>query len=152
MKPHVRAVTLALIFGIPLMLIGCSDSTVPQQDVVTSADYKILKNADKFYGAHIGFGGITPPTVHAFRNLLDHPKANDGFKKLIENATMPGRLYGLAGVYFTDPSSLADLSQEFLGSSELVQALFGCILSDMEVKELAQRIVDGSLPCELSGE
>jgi hypothetical protein len=123
-----------------------------QQDNIKPTDYELLKNADKFYGAHIGFGGTTPPVVHAYRDLLDHPEADASFKKLIESATMPGRLYGLAGVYFTDPSSLPDLSRRFLGSSESVPAFFGCILSDVQVKELAQRIVDGSLPRELLDE
>jgi hypothetical protein len=140
------------MLGISVVLAGCSDTTVPQQDGSKSTDYELLKNADKFYGAHIGFGGITPPTVYAFRDLLDHPKADDSFKKLIESAMMPGKLYGLAGVYFTDPSSLPGLSQQFLESSETVPTLFGCILCDVEVKELAQRIVDGSLPNELLDE
>ena len=72
--------------------------------------------------------------------------------ELIEEGTMPGRLYSLAGVYFTDPSSIPDLSRRFLESSESVPAFFGCVLSDTRVKDLAQRIVDGSLPCELLDE
>jgi hypothetical protein len=152
MNIRLRTIILVLILGISIILAGCSDTTAPQQDNVKSTDYQLLKNSDKFYGAHIGFGGTTPSTVHAYRDLLDHPKADASFKKLIESATMPGRLYGLAGVYFTDPSSLPDLSQRFLESSESVPAFFGCILSDVEVKELAQRIVDGSLPRELLDE
>jgi hypothetical protein len=131
--------------------MGCSDSTTPQQKQQPK-EYEILLSADKFYGAHVGFGGITPPTVFAYRDLLDRPNADDSFKDLIETATLPGRLYGLAGVYFTDPSSLPDLSRRFLESSESVPAFFGCILSDTQVKELAQRIVDGSLPRELREE
>ena len=149
MNIRLRTTILVLISGI---LAGCSDSTGIEQDKVKSTEYQLLKSADKFYGAHIGFGGTTPPAVHAYRDLLDHPKADASFKKLIESATMPGRLYGLAGVYFTDPSSLPDLSKRFLGSSEAVPAFFGCILSDLQVKELAQRIVDGSLPRELLDE
>jgi hypothetical protein len=131
--------------------MGCSDSTTPQQKQQPK-EYEILLSADKFYGAHVGFGGITPPTVFAYRDLLDRPNADDSFKDLIKTATLPGRLYGLAGVYFTDPSSLPDLSRRFLESSESVPAFFGCILSDTQVKELAQRIVDGSLPRELREE
>ena len=152
MNIRLRTIVIVLIMGISVILVGCSDSTVPQQDNIKPTDYQLLKNADKFYGAHIGFGGTTPPTVYAYRDLLDHPEADASFKKLIEGATMPGKLYGLAGVYFTDPSSLPDLSRRFLGSSESVPAFFGCILSDVQVKELAQRIVDGSLPRELLDE
>jgi hypothetical protein len=145
-------ISFALILGISLIFGGCSDSTTPQQENQQPEEYEILLSTDKFYGAHIGFGGITPPTVYAYRDLLDQPNADDSFKELIEEGTMPGRLYGLAGVYFTDPSSLPELSRRFLESSESVPAFFGCILSDAQVKDLAQRIVDGSLPRELRDE
>jgi len=152
MSIRLSGISFALILGISLLTAGCSDSTTPQQENQQPKEYEILLSADKFYGAHIGFGGTTPPTVYAYRDLLDHPNADDAFKDLIEEGTMPGRLYGLAGVYFTDPSSLPDLSRRFLESSESVPAFFGCILSDTRVKELAQRIVDGSLPRELLDE
>ena len=149
MSIQLRGISLGFILSISLIVVGCSDSTTPQQENQRPEEYETLLSADKFYGAHIGFGGITPPTVYAYRDLLDHPNADDMFKELIEEGTMPGRLYGLAGVYFTDPSSLPDLSRRFLESSESVPAFFGCILSDTQVKDLAQRIVDGSLPREL---
>ena len=152
MSIRLSGISLAFILSISLIVVGCSDSTTPQQENQRPEEYEILLSADKFYGAHIGFGGTTPPTVYAYRDLLDHPNADDAFKELIEEGTMPGRLYGLAGVYFTDPSSLPDLSGRFLESSESVPAFFGCILSDTQVKDLAQRIVDGSLPRELRDE
>jgi hypothetical protein len=152
MSTRLSGIGFALILGISLLIVGCSDSTTPQQENQQPKEYEILLSADKFYGAHIGFGGTTPPTVYAYRDLLDHPDADDVFKELIEEGTMPGRLYGLAGVYYTDPSSLLDLSRRFLESSESVPAFFGCILSDTPVKDLAQRIVDGSLPRELLDE
>jgi hypothetical protein len=154
MKMNIRLSRIILfgILGFLLAVSGCSDSTTSQPDEQEPKAYETLLNADKLYGAHIGFGGITPPTVYAYRDLLDHPEADANFKKLVEKATMPGRLYGLAGVYFTDPSSVPDLAQRFLDSGESVPAFFGCILSDMQVKELARRIVDGSLPRELKGE
>ncbi len=152
MNTRLSGIGFSLILGISITIVGCSDTTTPQQENQQPKEYEILLSADKFYGAHIGFGGITPPTVYAYRDLLDHPNADDTFKELIEEGTMPGRLYGLAGVYFTDPSSLPDLSRRFLESSESVPAFFGCILSDTQVKDLAQRIVDGSLPRELRDE
>ena len=152
MRIRLSRISFAFILGVSLIVVGCSDSTTPQQENQQSEEYEILSSTDKFYGAHIGFGGQTPPTVYAYRELLDQPNADDTFKELIEKGTMPGRLYGLAGVYFTDPSSLPDLSRAFLESSESVPAFFGCFLSDTQVRDLAQRIIDGSLPRELRDE
>jgi hypothetical protein len=129
MNKRLSGTSIALMLGIALMVVGCSDSTTPPQDNQQPEEYEILLSAEAFCGAHIGIAGKTPLTVHVYRELLDHADADDNFKELIEAGTLPGKLYGLAGVYFTDPSSLPDLSRQFLESAESVPTFFGCILS-----------------------
>jgi hypothetical protein len=149
MKGH--GILMAAILPCLLLPCGCSDDgTSPSGDKLP-AEYRLLRSADMFEGAAVGFGGTTPEVVLAFRKILAHPQGDLYFKRLLDEATLPGRLYGLAGVYFTDQEALAELAPPYLDSNAQVQTFFGCIMGPLSVAELAGRIVDGTLCAELRG-
>ena len=149
---NVHTIILYLLLGSMVLLqAGCSDdSTLPPADAV-QAEYQALLTADTFMGASVGFGGITPETVLAFRTLLEHSQGNKYFELLLSRASLPGQLYGLAGIYLTDPQALPEAAQPYLNSSAEVPVIFGCIGGSMAVKDLADQIIDGTLPTELQG-
>ena len=132
--------------------VGCSrEFSGPCLPQDLSDEYGLLLNVDTFFGAHVGFGGITPPAVLAFRVLLDDPRGDYLFKSLVCKATIPGRLYGLAGIYFTDPAAFEREIELYLESCGMVKTMFGCIVADQEIRVIAERILRGELPAELAG-
>ena len=149
---NVRTIIFYLLLGSMMLLhAGCSDdSTSPPGDGV-QAEYQVLLATDTFKGAFEGFGGLTPETVLAFRTLLEHSQGNRYFELLLARATLPGQLYGLAGIYITDPQALPEAAQPYLNSGAEVPVIFGCIGGSMAVRDLADRIIDGTLPAELQG-
>lgn len=64
-----------------------------------------LLSARTFQDVEIGSRGGISNGVKAFRVLLKDPAGDRAFKELLENGSKPGQLYGLCGVYFTDPAS-----------------------------------------------
>jgi hypothetical protein len=148
----VRTIIYYLFLGSMMMMhAGCSDDIASPPDDGIQAEYQVLKAAETFKGASVGFGGLTPESVHAFRTLLEHPHGNRYFELLLARATLPGQLYGLAGIYITDLQSLPAAAQPYVNSGAEVPVIFGCIGGNMPVRDLADRIIDGTLPAELQG-
>src|SRR5215208_2383169 len=69
--------------------------------------YSLLRSTEMFSSPYVGFGGVPSCEVLAFQSILNSPVADGVFKRLIEQATLAGQLYGLSGLYFTDSRSFA---------------------------------------------
>lgn len=63
----------------------------------------VLRHAEVFEDARVGYSGSLSKNVAAFRVILAEPDARKLFHGLVDDATTAGRLYGAAGIYFTDP-------------------------------------------------
>ena len=112
-------------------LSGCSGGSSPlPQGPDISEEYDMLLEAEYFQGAHVGISGETPEVVYAFRAVLDHPDGDDCFKELIRDARIPGQIYGLAGVDFTDPAMVNELAQAYRNDSRRLETVLGCILGE----------------------
>jgi hypothetical protein len=147
-----RLLVLALFVMMIAAVAGCGDNaTEPGSGSELPGQYGMLLTASMFKGAHVGYGGFTPPEVIAFRGLLESPDADGLFKRLLEDATTPGALYALCGIYFTDPGALPDLTEPYLESSGRVMTFFGCIQDMQAVSAVAEDILAGSIPLELKG-
>lgn len=133
------------------LLSACSNSEAPSASRPVTDDFETVQAADKFSGAYVGIAATTPPTVLAWRTLLAQPDADRSFKLLVADATLPGQLYGLAGVYFTDPPALESLAAPYLVRPDSIWTAFGCIESRDLARSIAGRILDGTLPAELQG-
>ena len=153
MRKYCSNVAFFAVIVLGVGLSGCSrgSSTLSPAPEV-SEEYAMLFGEELFQGAHVGFRGETPQVVYAFRAILDHPDGDIYFKSLIDQATMPGQLYGLAGIYYTDPDMLDLLIEPYLKSSQTVKTFFGCILSEEDVSTIAAWIQDGSVPEDLRGQ
>jgi hypothetical protein len=64
--------------------------------------------------------------VKAYRELLKRPQSDIAFKSLLKEATLPGQLYALCGVYYTDHSFFLTVIEEYKNRSDYVRTLFFC--------------------------
>lgn len=113
--------------------------------------YETLRAARTFAGAHVGIAGTTPDTVLALRLLLEAPAADSLLKRLLDEATLPGQLYALAGLYLVDPDHTRAAAARYLASDAEVETMFGCIGGEQKVSDLAAQILDGDLLRALAG-
>src|SRR6266566_2054361 len=68
----------------------------------------ILQNAERFSSAGVGYAGITPNEVMAWRVLFFRADADSTFQNLLETATPAGQLFAGVGIpeaSFTGPSN-----------------------------------------------
>jgi hypothetical protein len=89
---------------------------------------------------------MTPAHLTAWRDLLSHKKADTYFKSLLYNAGLPGQLYALAGIYYTDPPCLMTLATPYLKRQDAVKTIVACDVADTPVSEIVEGIVDGAWP------
>ncbi len=114
-------------------------------------EFRLLLSVEVFTGDRIGPLGRTPLHVTAWRELLNHHKATNCFKSLIARATLPGQLYGLAGLYFTDPVCLKVLAAPYFKRQDAVYTIVTCVAGNVPADVIVERIVDGTWPEALRG-
>jgi hypothetical protein len=100
--------------------------------------YDTLVVAKRFEDVAIGYAGDLSVLVKAFRELLKQPQADVAFKSLLKEATLPGQLYALCGVYYTDHSFFLTVIKDYKNRSDYVMTLFGCLGGDIPVSEIVE--------------
>lgn len=148
------AILLAASLG-----VSCNDAvgTAPIQNAgrhaplmpTTDADsdpMAILQRATQFESAAVGVAGQPSKYALAWRKVLRSPDAASQFRSLLETgATIPGRLYGLAGLRYVDPDAArAWRAAPPSWAAEEVDILFGCIGGRVPIVTLLPRIIDGA--------
>jgi hypothetical protein len=126
-----------LIFTWMLMLSACSTPKPPLSGQGNKA-YRIVKKTDMFYDSAVGYGGDTPEVVHAFQELLNEKRADAAFKALLEKATLPGQLYALCGLWFTDPEEFKRQVPHYSSLKSKVPVMMGCVVAEDSVSELVK--------------
>jgi hypothetical protein len=109
------------------------------------AAFQTVKNASKFTIGGVGFLGVTSAEEQAFRSLLAAPEARSLFRKLASQASKAGQLYAVLGLKLLDDPAYAKESARLLGDDTPVTTMYGCIVSQMKVSDLARLIADGKL-------
>jgi len=142
--------SLAWSFGIvALVLRHLPATTQPQVNPIhqssTPADMAIaiLRNADRFSSAGVGYAGITPNEVMAWRVIFFRADADSSFQKLLDTATPAGQLYALAGLRFRNDAAFARAAAKFEGRQDRIQTVRGCIVGTSTVAELVSEIRKG---------
>jgi hypothetical protein len=126
-----------------------SDHIAPRR--LFPAEYHTLRVVEVFTGDRIGAAGITPGHLTAWRELLVLENGDECFKNLVAHATLAGQLYGLAGVYFTDQAGLETLATPYRTHGGTVMTIITCVVGEIPVREIVERIVSGALPKQLRG-
>jgi HEAT repeat protein len=100
----------------------------------------LLLTTDCFAGSAVGDSCRPSWQVSAFRMLLESPHSDAAFKDLLARARLPGQLYGLCGLYFTDPVSFRVVLEKYARmDAEVDEQLGGCIVFTVAVSRIARR-------------
>jgi hypothetical protein len=94
--------------------------------------------AERFEDKFIVEGRHPSVLVEAYLKLLKQPQADVAFKSLLKEATLPGQLYALCGVYYTDHSFFLTVIEEYKNRSDYVMITFGSIGGVMPVSRIVE--------------
>jgi len=126
-----------VIYTWMLMLSACSTLKPPLSSQGSKA-YRTVKEANMFYDSAVGYGGNTPEVVHAFQELLEEKSADAAFKGLLKESTLPGQLYALCGLWFTDPEEFKRQVPNYSNLKGNVQVMMGCVVAEDSISELVE--------------
>ncbi len=120
------------------LLISTASAAPPKLGEKAQKAYATIKDAPEFCGTAVGYAGTTPPVVHAFRDLISDPQADAAFKSLLTEAKLPGQLYALCGLWFTDPAAFKVAAEPYRQSKKEVATYEGCEKSNQRVAEIVE--------------
>ncbi len=129
---------LVLAFAFSVVASGCLHSrrlyrpTAEEHDTALA----LLMTTEEFAGSHVSIDGAPSPQALAFYTVLHSPQAADSFADLVERGSLPGKLYGLSGLYLADREAFEQAVVPFTTSADTVTTFFGCIVSDKAVADL----------------
>jgi hypothetical protein len=139
MKKNMFRATIMLLFLLPIESMASTQSfSETQLSSEGQAAYRTLLTAQRFEDRAIGYAGSPSKLVEAYCVLLREPLADAAFKRLQERATLPGQLYALIALYFTDPVFFRSAVEKYRNSEERVDTMFGCIVGLMPVSMLVE--------------
>jgi hypothetical protein len=146
----VQLASLAWSFGVVALVVHVMPlqsrpgSTIPiQAPQPLDMAVAILRNADRFSSAGVGYAGLTPNEVMAWRVIFFRADAESIFKNLLETATPAGQLYALAGLRFSNSRVFSRTAARLEGRRDLVQTVRGCIAGRQTFAELVVEIKNG---------
>jgi len=111
---------------------------------------EVLRSAYAFNAAQVGYGGITPTEVLAWRVIVQSPTRDSLFRDLLMTGTLAGQLYALAGLRYdlyvvgSDSSAYWSASARLHRNFQWVPTAIGCIGGSSMQNELAKEIDSGS--------
>lgn len=115
-----------------LLAIGGAPSSADEAE-------SILLAARSFDDVAVGYAGETPATVLAYRKLFRARDGVDRFRKVVEQGTPAGKLYGLCGLFFLDPGAFNQQLAQLERSRAPVVRRDGCIASKTTVHDVLTR-------------
>jgi hypothetical protein len=103
----------------------------------------LLRTATIFSSAAVGFAGVVPDNVVAWRTVLSQPMAHTLFLDLLHTATPAGQAYALAGLRAISPASFHLWAQPFFNSEMVISTMVGCIISPMTTGAIVDQLQRG---------
>lgn len=100
--------------------------------------YRSLLEAERFEDALVGFAGSLSEYAAALDTLLRETNADAAFKSLLNSATLPGRLYALCGLFYTDPAAFQAELVKYKNSPEQVSRFSGCLVFEEKVSRIVE--------------
>jgi hypothetical protein len=104
--------------------------------------YETLRAAPRFAAGHVGYAGVTSREEAALHDLLSRPGAAAALRRLLSEATLAGRLYGLWGLAVLGDEEFPKLSAEYASMEDEVETMTGCIVERESVSSIVKRIRD----------
>lgn len=100
--------------------------------------YNTLLNAQGFESTHIGAAGSFSKLAESLGILQKEKNADEAFKALLKNATLPGQLYALCGIFYTDYDYFAKEVENYKNIQESIQDVSGCMIMQKKVAEIVE--------------
>jgi len=110
---------------------------------------EVLRTAERFNAAQVGYAGVTPPEALAWRVVMRSQRADSILENIIGTGTRPGQLYALAGLQLVDSATYKTALRRFTRSDEPVPTMIGCIVSTIPLPTLVKEIDSGLWTREL---
>ena len=111
-------------------------------DPVTLAA-QILRHTDRFASVGVGPAGMTSTQALAWRVVFQSRVADSVVRSLLRDATRPGQLYALAGLFVTNqPTYFLEAARQRAQGGE-VSTQFGCIVSHQPVATILDEMDSG---------
>jgi hypothetical protein len=140
-------VTTILILRRPVDDAPAVSSTPSNADRVHLAA-EILRNTDRFASVAVGAAGITSTQALAWRVVFQSPAADSVFQSLLSDATRPGQLYALAGLFINDHAAYVQGAVRQRTQGGVVSTQFGCIVSQQPVAGILDEMDRGDWSSE----
>jgi hypothetical protein len=111
---------------------------------------EVLRSAERFSAAQVGYAGVTPPEVLAWNVILRNEHADSVFRALVVAPGHATQLYALAGLRFlvdvkrTDPEAYRAAVRALGHSREPVWKTVGCIGSQSPLADLVHEVDEGT--------
>jgi hypothetical protein len=102
-----------------------------------------LATADRLYAAQVGFAGITPPQVLAWRIILQDPGAEAVFRRLLQVGTRPAKVYALAGLEWLESTAYPKAAAQLRAEGGDIQVTIGCVPSTQPLALVLDQIAEG---------
>lgn len=136
--------TIAGLFFLVLVLTGACRETAPQRPSPALSPegdraLALLLTATRFTDDAVGDGGETPEEVLALRTLWKERDPGPAFAHLVAEASFPGRLFGLCGLWYTDPAGFDRAAAPFRRLDTMIPIQMGCEGGEMPVREIVDR-------------
>lgn len=111
---------------------------IPERfDTATRESLKILSECRSFSSDQVGYAGETPPAVLAWRQIYaNESDSAEAYSFLIEQADIPGKLFGLCGLYLVAPAAYQVQAHHFLAMETEIQTRQGCFIIRKPVHEI----------------
>ena len=147
-----RAVSLAAIawsFGVVALLLRSGlmptaqpPSTHIPDDPLTLAT-SVLRASPRFTSATVGYAGMTPNEVLAWRVIFLSPDGQKVFTTLLSTASPAGKLFALAGLRYGDSLAFVRAASQLRAMGGTVQTVRGCLGGPEAIADIVSTIEQG---------
>jgi hypothetical protein len=135
-----RLMTAAIVaIGIPLAF-GMRGLELPSTTWLSAnerAAFEYLRAAKQVEMPYVGFLAVRSRGYLAMRILRRSIAADGAFKELLRSGTTAGQLYGLCGVYNTDPVAFSAALPRYRSATASVDLFSGCVIGAEPVARVA---------------
>jgi len=108
---------------------------------------RLLADAKRFESSGLGVGAFPSRYVQAWKQLRSTSDADAQFKRLWAAARTPeGRLYAIAGFYYTDRAAMRRLSRTAEWRGIDIETQFGCIGGRLPAVVVIEQVVERVWP------
>ena len=138
---------LLTLFAVVVLVSGARVAAADNAgEKLVRTPYETVRTAEGFTIGGVGFAGTPSIMEKAFRQLLKEPNALVKCKKLLNDATPSGQLYGLLGLrLLNDQQAFRTALPLYKNSRAIIPTMRGCIAGRTTAAEVAKQIEKGEL-------